>query len=153
LQDQTSEQGRSLNYLLHYHDDPALEVVASGEEKIAEADCQILSATFKGIESRLWVGPDGKIVKQAYQGLKPANPRPPAWWRIPFSDYRPEGALLICHKQVRRVDGEELLTSTIDSFEVNPKVDPSLFKKTSRVGSTSSPRVNSRLFANIVLST
>ena len=128
LQEQTKEQGRNLLYLLHYYDDPALEVLAAGEEKIEGTDCQILATSFKGVESRLWVAPDGKVLKQTYQGMNPLT-RTPGMIENVYSDYRPEGELLFARQAARRIDGEELMTITIDSFEVNPKVDLNLFKK------------------------
>ena len=39
LEEQAKGQGRSLHYLLRSYDDPALEMVAAGEEKIGGADC------------------------------------------------------------------------------------------------------------------
>jgi predicted Zn-dependent peptidase len=128
LQEQTKEQGRNLIYLLHYYDDPALEVLAAGEEKIEGTDCQILAVSFKGVESRLWVAPDGKALKQTYQGMNPLT-RAPGMVENTLSDYRPEGTLVIPRQQARRIEGEELMTITIESLEVNPKVDMGLFKK------------------------
>ena len=128
LEEQSKEQGRNLLYLLHYYDDPALEVLAAGEEKIEGTNCQILAISFKGVESRLWVAPDGKVLKQAYQGMNPIT-RTPGMNENVYTDYRPEGDLLFARQASRRIDGEELMTITIDSFEINPKVDLNLFKK------------------------
>ncbi len=128
LQEQTKEEGRNLVYLLHYYDDPAMEILAAGEEKIDGADCQIVALTFKGVESRLWIAPDGKILKQTYQGMNPLT-RTPGMIESILSDYQPEGALLVPRHQVRKIDGEELMTITHDSLEINPKIDLNLFKK------------------------
>jgi len=128
LQEQTKEQGRNLIYLLHYYDDPALEVLAAGEEKVEGTDCQILATSFKGVESRLWVAPDGKVLKQTYQGVNPIT-RTPGMIENVYTDYRPQGELLFARQAARRIDGEELMTITIESLEVNPKVDLNLFKK------------------------
>ena len=46
-----------------------------------------------------------------------------------YTDYRPQGELLIARQAARRIDGEELMTISIDTLEVNPKVDMNLFKK------------------------
>ena len=40
-----------------------------------------------------------------------------------------ELAYHVSRQAARRIDGEELMTITIDSFEINPKVDLNLFKK------------------------
>jgi len=55
--------------------------------------------------------------------------RAPGLVESTFSDYRNEGALLLPHKQARRIDGEEFMTITLESFEINPKVEDTLFKK------------------------
>ena len=128
VQEQTKENGRSLNHLLRFHDDPSLQMVAAGEEKVNGTDCQVLAATFKGVDSRLWIAADGKIVKQAYQGMNPIT-RNPGMIENTLSDYRAEGAILVPHQQARKCDGEEIMTISIDSFEINPKVDAGLFKK------------------------
>ena len=128
LEEQTKEQGRSLNHLLRYHDDPALEMIAAGEEKIDGADCQILAASFKGVDSRLWVAPDGKVLKQGYQGTNPLT-RAPGMVEAILSDYRPEGPLLIPHQQTRRMGGEEVMTIKLTLFEINPKVEEGVFNK------------------------
>src|ERR1044071_4655762 len=128
MTEQSKEQVRNLFYLFRYHDDPGLEMISAGEEKIDGADCQILAASFKGVESRLWVSSEGKILKQSYQGMNPLT-RAPGMVENKLSDYRPEGGLLIPHQQERKIDGEELMQITMDSFEINPKVDPDIFKK------------------------
>jgi predicted Zn-dependent peptidase len=128
LQEQAKEQGRNLSYLLRYHDDPSLEMVAAGNEKLDGSDCSILAATFKGVESRLWIAADGKVLKQAYQGMNPLT-RAPGLVETIMSDYRPESQLVMPHKLARTVDGQEVMTITVDAFEVNPKVDPALFNK------------------------
>jgi len=46
-----------------------------------------------------------------------------------FSDYRAEGPLNLPHRQIRKIDGEEVMTITVESFELNPKVDENDFKK------------------------
>ena len=130
LEDQKKERARSLLYLLRYHDDPGLELLAAGEEKIDGTDCQILATSLRGVESRLWVAPDGKVLKQAYQGTNPLT-RAPGLVESTLSDYRLEGGLLIPHQQARRIDGEEIMTITVESFEVNPKVPADWFAKPS----------------------
>jgi zinc protease len=128
VQDQVQEMRRGLENLLRYNDDPGLEIVAAGEEKVDGADCKILSASYKGTQSRIWVGADGKVVKQSYAGKNPFT-RAPGTVEVAWSDYRPEGPLLVAHKQVQSMDGKEIMSTTVDEFEINPKVDPDQFKK------------------------
>jgi len=126
--EQKKEQGRNLLYLLHYYDDPALELVADKEEALNGVNCRVLATSFKGVESRMWVAPDGKVLKQTYQGINPVT-RTPGMVEAVYSDYRTEGSVQMARKQTRSMDGEQMMVTSIESFELNPKVDPALFKK------------------------
>jgi predicted Zn-dependent peptidase len=128
VKDQAKEMRRGLENLLRYNDDPGLEPVAAGSESVDGVDCQILAVSFKGIQCRIWAGPDGKVVKQSYQGKNPFT-RAPGMVEISFSDYRPEGSLTVPHQQIQRVDGQEIMNIKLEAFEINPKVDPEQFKK------------------------
>ena len=46
-----------------------------------------------------------------------------------YSDYRPLDGRQVPHREVLRVDGEEILTISVKSFEVNPEVDVASFQK------------------------
>ena len=46
-----------------------------------------------------------------------------------LSDYSTEGPLVVPHTMERRVDGEEVMTVKVDTFEINPKIDEGLFQK------------------------
>jgi zinc protease len=128
LQEHKKDLGRDLSHMLKYYDDPELQIVSAGEEAVNGVSCQILAASFHGAESRLWVGPDGKVVKQSHKGTNPLTRTPGTVEEI-FSDYKPEGSLTIPHQTIRKVDGEEIMTETLESFELNPKIDPDAFKK------------------------
>jgi predicted Zn-dependent peptidase/outer membrane lipoprotein-sorting protein len=127
-QEQQKDQSRNLLFLLRSHDDPALEVVADKEEAVDGVNCRVIATSFKGVESRLWVAPDGKVLKQTYQGNNPIT-RAPGNIEAVYSDYRAEGPVQIAHKQARRMDGEQIMAITIETFELNPKVEASLFQK------------------------
>jgi len=59
------------------------------------------------------------VVKQAYLGQHPMT-RAPGTVENLFSDYRLEQSLLLPHRQVRRLDGQEVMTVTVNAFEANP---------------------------------
>ena len=46
-----------------------------------------------------------------------------------FSDYRQEASIQVARKQTRLMNGEQIMTINIETFELNPKIDPALFKK------------------------
>jgi predicted Zn-dependent peptidase len=128
IADQAKERSRSLTFLLRYNDDAELQVLANGEEKIDGTNCQILALSRQGVESRLWVAPDGKVVKQTYQGAHPVTRAPGAMETL-MSDYRAEGPFWVAHKIVQRMEGQDVMTVTLETFEANPKIDPEIFKK------------------------
>ncbi|HEY5911068.1 MAG TPA: pitrilysin family protein, partial [Verrucomicrobiae bacterium] len=89
-QEVKKEESRNLAYLLRYYDDPSIGALAAGEEAIDGVQCRILALSFKGVDSRFWVAPDGKVLKQSYQGTHPLT-RAPGAVENTFADYRPEG--------------------------------------------------------------
>ena len=127
-QEQKQEMGRNLVQLLRNYDDPSLDISSQGKENVEGVACEIIAVAWKGAESRLWVAPDGTVSKQTYKGNNPVT-RVPGTIEIAFSDYRLEGSIRVAYKQNRRVDGQELMSTTIESFKLDPKVDPAWFKK------------------------
>jgi hypothetical protein len=88
----------------------------------------VVSVSFHGAESRLYVDPAGLVVKQVYQGKHPLTQVPGTvenW----YSDYRVLDGRQVPHKQVLKIDGEEVVTLTLESFDVNPQVDVVAFEK------------------------
>jgi hypothetical protein len=128
IEEQTKQERWSLPYLLHNYDDASLEMLAAGEEKIDGAICQKLAASFKGARCRLWISPDGRVARQSYQGVHPLT-RAPGMVEMAASDYHAEGPVVIPHQLSERVDGQEVLSITIESLELNPQVDADAFKR------------------------
>ena len=128
LERTTREFARQLTTLLRYAGDPALEAVAAGKETVDGVAAEIVQITFRGAETRLWVGPDGRVLKQAHSAMNPAT-RAPGNAEILFSDWRETGGVKLPFKQVTRFDGQEAATATIESVTLDPKVDPALFAK------------------------
>lgn len=128
MQERQKQMGRDLRLLVRYSDDPNLEAVSAGEETVEGVKCDVIAVTFRGVESRLWVDSDGRVLKQAYQGTNPLT-RSPGQAEAFFSDYRDHEGRQVPHKQVVRFDGQDAMTLTLDSFEVNPQVDVAQFEK------------------------
>lgn len=119
---------RDLRMLVRYHDDPGLEAVAAGQESCGEARCDVVQVTFGGTTSRLWVGADGLVLKQSYQGEQPLT-RAPGTIEVEFSDYREIGGRQVPHRQTIAFEGETTATMTLENFEVDPEIDPATFAK------------------------
>ena len=128
LERSTKEFARQLTTLLRYASDPALEAVAAGQETVDGVAAEVVQVTFRGAETRLWIAPDGRVLKQAHTATNPAT-RAPGNAEILFSDWRDAGGVKLPFKQVTRFDGQEAATATIESITLDPKVDPALFAK------------------------
>jgi predicted Zn-dependent peptidase len=119
---------RELLFLVRYHDDPTLEAILAGEEELNGVSCAVLAVTFRGLDFRIWVDADGKVLKQAYQGEHPFTGAPGQVEKL-FSDYRDVEGWSIPFREVMTVDGEEVMTTTVGTVELNPEVDPAAFQK------------------------
>ncbi|MCH7664730.1 MAG: hypothetical protein IH936_02205 [Acidobacteria bacterium] len=53
----------------------------------------------------------------------------PGDFEIVFSDYRSVGEFNMPHKRVTTIDGAEFATETVESYEINPPVDMTVFEK------------------------
>ena len=120
--------GRGLEFLARFHDDPAIEALAAGADEIDGTPCDIIAVTYRGVESRLWVAPDGRVLKQAYQGDHPFNGTP-GEIELYFSEYAEVEGHQVPHSQVMRFEGEEIMNMSVDAYVINPEVDLSLFEK------------------------
>ncbi|HEX6850796.1 MAG TPA: insulinase family protein [Candidatus Polarisedimenticolaceae bacterium] len=103
------------------------EAVGAGKEDVDGVACDVVSVTLRGVESRLWVASDGKVLRQTYQGETPQGA--PGAYDVRFSDYRDVGGRQVPHKQVVTIDGQEFATYDLESFEVDPVVDAAAFQK------------------------
>lgn len=119
---------RDLRVLVRYHADPELEAVAGGADEVDGQPCTVLAVTFKGVASQLCVAEGGTVVRQTYQGTNPLT-RAPGQVELRFADYRELDGRQVPHRQVMLVDGEEVMSSTLESWQVNPAVDEALFAK------------------------
>lgn len=123
-----SDMGRDLRVIVRYASDPELEALAAGHEDVDGTPCDVVAVTLRGTTSRLWIAPDGRILKQSYQGENPAT-RAPGSVEVLYSDYRDLAGRKVPHKEIIKVDGQEAATLTLDAFEVDPEFDPAVFQK------------------------
>jgi predicted Zn-dependent peptidase len=119
--------GRDLLVLAGNVDSPELEAVAAGSDEVDGASCEIVSVTFRDSETRLCVDDQGIVLKQSYRGNHPFQGTP-GLLEVLFSDYAEFDGRLVPRTQIMSFDGQALATVTIDSMEINPKLDASLFE-------------------------
>jgi predicted Zn-dependent peptidase len=128
LEDQKKQMARDLQMLVRFASDAQLEVAAAGKEDVDGTSCDVLAISYRGSESRVWVAPDGRVLKQTFLGKNPLT-RTPGNMEAYYSDYREVGGRMVPHKQVVKSEGQEVMTFTLDSFTVNPPVDEKAFAK------------------------
>ncbi|MDX1501462.1 MAG: pitrilysin family protein [Thermoanaerobaculia bacterium] len=128
VEEQLSDLGRDLAYLARYHADPALEVAAAGDAEVDGTPCTEIVVRLRGAESRICVSGEGLPLRQTYRSTHPFTGVPGSF-EVTLSDYREVEGRLVPHRRVTLVDGDELATSTLEAFEVDPVLAPELFEK------------------------
>lgn len=126
-QDQRKDQGRELVSLVRSFDDPELEVVLAGEGEVNATPCAVLAVSLRGDEFRLWVNEAGEVLKQSYRGNHPLN-RTPGQIDVHFEDYREVDGWRLPFKRRMSMGGEDFMTVTVESVEIDPEIDPSQFE-------------------------
>ena len=104
-----------------------VDSVAAGTETVDGTPCDLIAVTWQGSESRLCVAKDGKVLKQSYAGKNPMTGAP-GRIEVTYADWRDVSGHLLPFKQTVTIDGEALATVTVESIEVNPSLEPSLFE-------------------------
>ncbi|MFQ5526987.1 MAG: M16 family metallopeptidase [Thermoanaerobaculia bacterium] len=125
---QIKDLGRQLFSLLRDHASDTIEVALVGDEEIDGASTQSVVVSSESFSTRLWIDADGRLLKQSYQGTHPGTGAPGAF-EITFSDYREVDGYLVPHRRVSKIDGVDFATATVESIEINPPVDMSVFEK------------------------
>ena len=104
-----------------------VDAVAAVSETVEGTSCDVISVTYQGSESRLCVAQDGKALKQSFAGENPMTGAP-GRIEVTYGDWRDVSGRQLPFKQTITIDGEPLATVTVESFEVNPTLEPSLFE-------------------------
>jgi predicted Zn-dependent peptidase len=127
VEDASEELARDLAHIVVLGGS-GVEAVAAGQEEIDGVPYRILALSVDGVETRMWIAPDGLVFKQAYQGKHPMQ-RTPGKTEVLYSDYREVEGLHVPHVQVMRFEGQEIMRTVLESVEVNPEVDSGAFAK------------------------
>ena len=119
------EAFHDLSFLVRVAGD--VDAVAAGSETVEGASCDVVSLTYQGAESRLCVARDGKVLKQSFAGDNPLSGAP-GRIEVTYGDWRDVSGRQLPFKQTITIDGQPLATVTVETIEVNPSLDPSLFE-------------------------
>jgi predicted Zn-dependent peptidase len=128
LHDAAEQIARDLVYIVKYQDADDTEAVAVGEEEIDGVSCRVVSVTLNGAESRMWVAPDGRVLKQSWQGKHPMQGIP-GKVEVTYSDYREVDGMQISYAQVLLFEGQEVMRTIFESVDLNPEIDEASFEK------------------------
>lgn len=120
------ELGRDLRTIVRYANEPGVEAIAVGSEKVGALDYDKLVVRYLGAESTLLVAADGTVAFQRYAGTNPLTGAPGAV-EVELLDYRDVAGRKVPHNLVIRIDGEPAARSALSRFEVDPVVDETLF--------------------------
>lgn len=99
----------------------------AGNEKVGEVNTTILDVTGEGLDSRWFVDPqNGRIVRTSY---KTSGMQGPATQVVDYTDWKDVDGIPVAFKRSISMNGEASGSLDLKTFEVNPKVDPSVFEK------------------------
>lgn len=119
-------QRDQLNVAMHLND-PGYFFAASGTEKVGDVDTAILEVNAGGNYFRWFVdSASGHVVRAAFKANTPAGPVDRI---VDFSDYRAVDGISIPYTRKTMDNGQQTYSTSIAEAEVNPAVDPSVFKK------------------------
>jgi predicted Zn-dependent peptidase len=121
------ELSRELLFLADHAESPDVEAVAAGSDEVNGVACEIVSVSFKDIESRLCIDETGKVLKQSYQGEHPFR-KTPGLIELMLTDYAEIDGRQLPRTQTTLFEGEEVATQTLESVEINPELDAALFE-------------------------
>jgi predicted Zn-dependent peptidase len=122
------ELWRDLAFLTRHLGDPDLVAVAGGEEEIDGTRCRLVAITLGDVNTTLWIDEEGRVLKQAYSGKHPVL-RTPGHIEAFYSGYRDVGGRQFPFTQLVKFNDQDVQKLVLDSVEIDPEVDPSLFER------------------------
>lgn len=126
-EEQAKDLSRLQLLLAQRANDPKLDVVAAGSEKIGGVDAALLDVSYGGVATRWFVDPlTGRILRASYTAT---GPQGPAARVTDYSDFRTVDGLVFAFKHEMTVNGEKAQSMTIEEVKVNTSPDLKVFQK------------------------
>jgi len=119
--------GRDLLLLAASVGSPDLRAALGGTDEHDGRPCRIVEVSLGAAASQLCLDDDGKAVKQSFESRHPMS-NAPGTIEIVFSDYRHADGAFYPFRHVVRFNGEEMVTVTVQSLQINPDLPDSLFE-------------------------
>jgi hypothetical protein len=115
-----------INVLQHV-DNPKYTFSAMGKEKVEDAEAAMVDVNANGVQTRWWIGTDGKILQERYSIVDQAGVTTQT---MKYSDWKSFDGLEYPTKyEMFGERGSPRLSMTLVAMEVNAVVDPRLFEK------------------------
>jgi len=130
LSEAVKQLGRDLLLLAASVGSPDLQATLGGADEQDGTPCRTVAVSLGNIASRLCLDDEGKALRQSFESRHPMT-HVPGTIEILFSDYRDAAGVFYPFRQVVTFNGEEMVTVTVQSLQVNPELPDSLFATSS----------------------
>jgi len=127
LSESVKQLGRDLLLLATSTENPDLRATLVGAGEHDGQACQLIDVSLGSVRSRLCLDGEGKALSQSFASRHPMS-NAPGTIEILFSDHRDAEGVYYPFRQVLTFDGEEMVTVTVQSLEINPALPDSLFE-------------------------
>ena len=114
-------------FIASHAKDPNVFFRADGAEKVGDIEARIVDVNANGAFIRWFVDPQsGHILKETYRTLSQSGP---VQGETDMDNWKPVDGLNVPFVRRNKQNGEDSSTAEYTSLELNPTVDPKLFKK------------------------
>jgi zinc protease len=113
--------------VLQHVGDSKYTFTANGQEKLGDIEATVVDVNADGAPTRWWIGGDGKLLQEQSPTLGQSGPTTQT---MKYSDWKNFDGLLYPTKyEMLEGAGEQAVTITLSTMEVNAAIDPKLFLK------------------------
>jgi len=130
LSEAVKQLGRDLLLLAASIDSPDLRATLGGADERDGTPCRMVEVSLGAATSRLCLDDEGRALSQAFESRHPMS-NAPGTIEILFSDYREADGAFYPFRHVITFNGEEMVTVTVQSLQINPDLPDSLFEVSS----------------------
>jgi hypothetical protein len=115
--------------ILQQINDPKYVFVATGHEKVGNAEATVVDVEADGVPTRWWIATDGKLLRERYSDMGAGG----GIQTMTYADWKSFGGLKYPTKyELFDEAGQPPMTMTLTAMEVNATVDPKLFERPAR---------------------
>jgi hypothetical protein len=113
--------------ILQRINDPKYVFVASGHEKVGNAEATVVNVEADGVPTRWWIAADGKLLQERYSDMSQAGG---IVQTMTYADWKSFGGLNYPTKYALFSEaGRPQMTMTLTAMQVNAAIDSRLFER------------------------